>query len=163
MLFQGFFLAFLGSVILLGSGTLLSLSLLQTWGGIIFCIGLGLITLGLLPYRRFASLQMHPHRLILVNNDQVMFFIKSKRIFTLSLCSITKMCYKDRSKNYGIVIWIKTSPNSLIVDHQALKEFQQLSPQFQTIDKGDLFLPYFNQQAYNELKEWLEAITEEKA
>lgn len=153
-LLQGFAIAFIGSCILLFAGSYLPVELLHKWGWVLFLIALGLITLGLLPYRRLSRLQMRPHELILLDSNHIAFSYKGKKLLTIPLQSIAKMNYISQPKMYGIALWLKSVPSKPILIHQTPKEVENIRKLSQHMGNADLFFPYFNQRAYKELIDW---------
>jgi hypothetical protein len=153
-LFQGFAIAFLGVLILLLAGSFLPVAFLHTWGWSLFLISLGLITVGLLPYRRLSRLQLKPNELILVNSNQVVFSLQGRKLLTLPLQSVSQISYISLSKLYGIAIWLKPAPLAPIIIHQLPEKVKKLRQQGQRMGNADLFFPYFNQRAYDELMDW---------
>ena len=151
VLFRGFAIAFLGIILLLLAGIFIPPVTLRHWGWILFLLSLSLITFGLLPYRRLSRLQLKPNELVLDHFHQLTFYSKGQAILTFPLQSIVQANYIDHPQQYGIAIWMKDS----IVVHLP-KEVKKLQRQGQQIAQANLFLPYFNRHAYDELMEWLE-------
>lgn len=154
-LLKGFCLAFIGILGLLFGGIFLSVSNLKLWGWILFLLCLGLITLGLLPYRRLSRLQLKPSEFVLVDSDYFVFYSKGKKIMTIPLQAVARLSYIEQPKLYGIALWLKHSPHFPIIIHQDHQETDTLREKGQQIGKADLFFPYFNQRAYEELRDWL--------
>lgn len=153
-LFRGCLIAFFGIMILLATGSLLPIDFLQPWGGSLFLVGIGLITFGLLPYRRLSKLQLNPNKLVLINNDQAIYFQSGKKLFTFSLESIEKIKYLSRPNFYGVAIWLKKPPLQPVIIHQCPKIVKKMRRQGREIDHADLFFSYFNEYGFNELLEW---------
>jgi hypothetical protein len=156
-LFRGFAIAFIGICILLFAGSNLSVEFLHKWGWSLFLIALGLITLGMLPYRRLSRLQVNPSKIVFFDLNYMTYVQRDKKILTIPVESIAQMSYISHSHSYpyGIAIWLKPSPIEPIIAHQSFKEVEQMRKQGQRINKADVFLPYFNQRAYDELMNWL--------
>lgn len=152
-LFMGFFIAFIGILGLLLGGVFLSLSTLQIWGWTLFLLSLGFITWGLLPYRRLSRLQLKPNEFSLVDLDHVAFYAKGNKIMTIPLRSIGRLSYISHSTLYGVAFWLKPKPASPLIVHQNPQEVQALQQKGRRLG-ADLFFPYFNQRAYDELVEW---------
>ena len=139
ILFGGFAIAFPGVLILLLPGIFMPQLTLQHWGWVFYLMGLGLITGGLLPYRRFSRLQLKPNELIVDDLNQIVYCSKGKKILTIQLQSVSKMSYVDHPRHYGILIWLKPMPIAPIVIHQSVKEAERLRLQGRQIGKADLF------------------------
>lgn len=154
-LFRGFAVALIGICILLVAGSYLPVESLHKWGWGLFLIALGLITWGMLPYRRLSRLQVKPDELVLLDQNHMTYVQRGKKILTIPVSSIAQMRYISHPSAYGIAIWLKPSPSKPVIAHQAFKEVEQMRKQGQRINKADVFLPYFNQRAYDELMDWL--------
>lgn len=68
-LLKGFFIALIGVLTLVGGGIFLPEKVMAKWGFWIFLFGLGLITWGLLPYRKFVRLQSKPNEIRLFEQE----------------------------------------------------------------------------------------------
>jgi hypothetical protein len=156
-LLRGFAIAFIGICILLFAGSFLSVEFLHKWGWSLFLIALGFITLGLLPYRNLSRLQIKPNELILLNVNSIAYVQRGHKILTLPIVSIAQISYISypHSPVYGIAVWFKPSSVERIIIHQSLKEIDYMRKQGQKMGNADIFLPYFNQHAYDELMDWL--------
>jgi hypothetical protein len=152
-LLTGFAIALIGILGLLLGGIFLSLLSLQTWGLTLFLLSLGLITWGLLPYRRLSSLQLKPNEFSLVDADHLAFYAKGKKMMTIPLKSIDRLSYISQATLYGIAFWLKPQPASPVIIHQRASEVYALRQKGHQLG-ADLFFPYFNQRAYDELVEW---------
>ncbi len=154
ILFKGFAIAFLGILVLLFAGTIMPPLILQTWGWMLFLISLGLIVIGLLPYRRLSRLQLKPNEIVFKDLNYLIFYSKGRKILTLSMQSIAHISYVHHPKRYGIAIWLKPPPITPIVIHQFPKEVEELRYKGQLAGGADVFFPYFNRRAYDELMSW---------
>ena len=156
VLFRGFSIAFLGMLGLLLGTIFIPVSTMKIWGLSLFLMSLGLVTLGLLPYRRLSRLQLKPNEIALVDTDHLTYYSKGRKILTIPLQSVAKMSYIQHPLHYGIAVWLKPSPLSPVIVHQCPKEVKSLRQKGKYIEEAHLFLPYFNQRAYHELLEWQE-------
>lgn len=148
-LFKGFFTGMLGIISLLYAGVFLPVDVLRVWGLPIFLFGIGLIIIGLLPYRRIARIESKPSTLTVDNLEALEFSSGGKLKFSLPLEIVSKIAYLASPKNYGLGIWLK--------DH-ALEKVIFFEPSFKVrTDYGaDIFLPYFSQRSTNELNDWIQ-------
>lgn len=148
-LLKSFAISLLGLLILLGGGIFVHPTLLKTWGGIIFIVGLGLITFGWLPYRRLTYLAAKPNQIRITSEPSFQFISRGHMIFNLPINTIKKLIYVKDQKNYGIGI-------QLMPDFKKQLKGKNLylspSPQNPSLD---LFLPYFSQRSFDELREYL--------
>jgi hypothetical protein len=153
-LFQGLTLGGMGILILVSAGIFMPVNSLHQWGWVLFLISFGLIAWGLIPYRHLACLQLKPYELTLTEDNLLAFYSKGKKILTLPLESIVQISYISHSKNYGVAIWLKPNPTSPVIIYQSPKEVEKLRYKGWQIGQADLFFPYFNQRAYDELIDW---------
>lgn len=145
MLFRGTLLAGIGVSLLTFGGAFLSSQMLNKWGLLLFLIGGGFIAWGLIPYRRLMQLEIKPNELIL-DQQAIHVLMKRKPAFTIPISTIKEIQYLETPKIYGIQIWLKKNPLEKVViqdPHFSLKDFQKHG--------SDLFLPYFSQNAFNQL------------
>ena len=153
-LFLGMLLASLGILGLILASVYIDLADMRRWGWLVFLICLGLITIGMLPYRRLVRVQMNPNELHLVDSNHLQYYSKGRSLLTLPFNSIAKVDYIDKKTLYGIAIWLKPPPNQPVIVHQCRKMVDALRQQGQRLAEADLFFPYFNQRAFQELVEW---------
>lgn len=105
-------------------------------GALLFLLGSGLISFGLLPYSKLKSIENFPHRLSL-HNKTVTFCHKGRLDYPLLLEDIAKVKYIELPRQYGIAVWLHSSAKT--------------SPCY------DLFFPYFSKQSFVQLKDWIES------
>lgn len=153
-LLRGFAVAFFGILILLCAGSYLPVEFLHRWGWSLFLISLGLITLGMLPYRRLSRLQIKPNELILSDSNHIVFSQRGRELLTIPMQSIARMSYIFHPRLYGIALWLRPAPLKPILVHQSPKEIENMRRLGQQLGNADLFFPYFNQRAYDELMDW---------
>ncbi len=152
-LFKGTFIAAIGALVMVYTGTFLSPSELTKYGFFFFATGCGLITFGLLPYRKLCALEKSPHEMYITQGDQLFYFSNRRRVFSLSLEMIEMVSYVDDSSHYGILINLK--------DHIAGKGVI-FEPLFASLyhrnssGKGYLFLPYFSKRSCELLSSTIE-------
>ncbi len=103
-LFRGSLLGGSGAIILFLSGTFLRVQILSIWGLPLFFLSLGLITLGMLPYRRLTRLEKNPDGIIVSSDDLFIYRRKGKVILTTPLSMIISCEYVDDESLYGIKI-----------------------------------------------------------
>lgn len=164
-LLRGFAVACLGILILLFAGSYLPIEFLHKWGWSLFLIGLGLITFGMLPYRRLSRLEIKPNELILLDSGHIAFSLRGRKLLTIPLHSIAQMRYIPlpveswkkyifQPRLYGIALWLKADPPKPIIVHQFPKEVEDIRRLGRRMGSADLFFPYFNHRAYDELMDW---------
>jgi hypothetical protein len=121
--------ACLGGLILVATGVFLKPDLLQLLGLPLWILGLLLIAMGLLPYRKLSRLEMHPDTIVIRPEDTLQYNVKGKKPVTIPLATIAKMEYIDISNGYGILLYLKDP-------------------------KRTIFCPYFSQNSYEELRQY---------
>lgn len=155
VLIKGFCIAALGIACLLIGGIFLGPSHLQKWGWLLFLLSIGMITLGLLPYRRIVRLQLKPNEITLVDADQLIFFSRGRKKLTIPIPSIAKMEYIDHPVRYGIAVFLNKPPPRPLSVHESPQEVEKMRYEGQKKGEADLFFPYFNRHAYEELIDWI--------
>jgi hypothetical protein len=149
VLMKGSLLAAIGVSLLTYGGIFMPVEELNFWGFPLFLVGGGLITAGLLPYRRLRSLERKPDEL-LYNNESLQFVAKGARCLTIPLSSIARTAYMERGLNYGIGVWFKNPLPAQIVVHNNKFSLKRLQGTHKTYE-CDLFFPYFSERSYNQL------------
>lgn len=144
-LLKGFLPALIGIVMLLYSGIFFNLAVLTSWGFFIFIMSLGLITVGLLPYRRLTRLASNPDKMVF--SDHVLYYRKNRCVLDLPSQAIEKMEYFENGDVYGIGVWLKPEFKAQDTHTQ-----QRAKNKFQS----DLFFPYFSRRSFEELQHWSE-------
>ena len=140
-LWLGSLLSFSGSIILIFSALFLSPSFLTYWGIPIFCIGIGLIALGLIPYKTLTKLELHPHE-IHYDEDMMIFFLNGKKAFFLPRVNIDRIENIEDPIEYGLKIYLKhpmPEKIGLFDPHFNLQKFQRNS---RRLHQCDLWFPY---------------------
>lgn len=134
-LVKGLCLAIIGIAIFLYAGVVMPITLLKSWGLPLFLIGIGLITWGLLPYRRLTRLEKKPDQITLIGMEFLEFYSRGQKKMSVPLQDILKTDYVSSPSNYGIAIWLKHNP----IPNPA----------------PDFFFRYFSERGYRELHDWL--------
>jgi hypothetical protein len=106
-LFRGSMIGGVGVIILFLSGAFLPVHALSVWGIPLFFLSMGLITFGMLPYRKLTRLEKVPDEILLSSKDILIYRRRGKIIFTTPLSSIKSCTYKDDESIYGIEISMK--------------------------------------------------------
>ncbi len=149
---RGGLLGGLGAVFLVTGGTIVPLAQLKIWGVPIFFLSLLFIGIGLYPYRQLCRLEVKPHSLSLIG--ALLLFEKSGRpLFKIPISVIDHFAYVEQEELYGIALYLKRPlENKLVVlDHRFDCE-AFISDSATHFEGCDLFLPYFSQRSYEELK-----------
>lgn len=157
-LLRGSCLAAAGGACLLLPGIFMPLPVMQVWGLPLFLAGMGLIALGLIPYRKLKALEENPYRIILEGTSALKFTSKGKPLFTLPRVSIKQIGYTEEEKTYGIAITLKSPlPEKLRIEKEGfdLAGFRDRSLKQHNCD---LFLPYFSRRSFDVVNEWINEI-----
>lgn len=159
VLFQGSLLAFFGMLLLLGTGAFLSQESLKHWGLLIFFMSIGLIAIGMLPYRRLTRLEINPHEIVL-EKDHLHFFMKKKCLISIPLKNIEKMSFIELGRVYGIGIWLKNFSLENAITRETSFNIFKFHKNSQKKYQCDLFLAYFSKRTFAELQSRLNDIVE---
>lgn len=152
---RGFLLSLIGILGLIYASVFLDVTALKTWGWIIYLVSLGLITVGMLPYRKLTRLQVNPRELRLTSEGEVLYLSKGQKLLMLPLKSIDQLEYIENGNHYGIAVRFKSPLPQPVVVHQQSKEVAALRKLGQAIAQAPLYFPYFSKHAYQELKDWI--------
>jgi len=152
-LLRGSFLAGVGVTGLLLAGIFLPLPEMEKLGPVIFIFSLGLITLGLLPYKQLKRLEENPYTITI--DDQWLHFAKGhKPLFSIPICSIDQIIFINQKNEYGIGIFLKKP---------LLKKLKLQNSNFDLVGfqersfkkhQCDLFLSYFSRRSFTSLHEY---------
>lgn len=153
-LLKGFGLALIGILGLLYGSIYANLLTLQMWGFTLFIICLGLITMGLLPYRRLSRLQLKPNKLCLVEPDHLAFYARERLLLIIPMESIARLEYLSDPSKYGIALWLRPIPPSPVILKGLQEDIKYLKEQGKERAGADLFFLYFNQRSFEELLNW---------
>ncbi|WP_148300653.1 cell division protein CrgA [Candidatus Protochlamydia sp. R18] len=154
-LWKGIVWSLLGLIPMIYVGGFAELPFLQKWGIWAFLIGFGLITAGLVPYKKLISIQQKPHELRLSETDQIDYYLKGKKVLGLPISSIKQIEYYNKDQDFGIIVRLKVPLANpfIIYSHSfSLVNFQKKSF---LVEKADIFFPYFTQRSFDELQTWL--------
>ena len=154
MLWQGTLLALVGLSILGYSSLFFSSADLGIWGFLLFCLGIGFISAGLIPYRRLCRLEINPHEIVVLDEVTIKFNWQGKSTLTVPWISVSKTAYMKRShKNYGIGIWLKQPAPEKVIVHDLNFNVRCFQDGSRRLYGCDLFLPFFSEHSYKELLE----------
>ncbi len=137
---RGTALALIGILPLLFGALFLNTSQLGNWGLLIYFFSMGLIALGLIPYRRLLRLQKSPNELILCQDDTLIFKRRGKQLLKIPFHEIAQVRFIEENKIYGIGIDLK-------INRPTKKK--QLG--------CDFFFPYFTKRSFERMKKVLDA------
>lgn len=143
ILMRGTVLAATGLIPIFYGSLFLGEKTLSTWGLPIFFLGLGLITLGMLPYRRLTRLEKHPDKLVVMADDTIHYYRRGKNPFTIPFSSIETISYMENGNNYGVRIHLK-------------KEWMETEKK---TFKRQIFFPYFSRKMVEQMINTVTAIT----
>lgn len=101
LLLRGLLFSSVGGLLLLGMGTFAREEILTVWGLPSFALGIFLIALGMIPYRRMTKLETHPHQ-ILFDREALTFISNKGNNATIPYRDITKIRYFEGKTRYGL-------------------------------------------------------------
>lgn len=127
-LFRGTLLAGIGASLLLFSGVYLPVSTLKTWGLLIFFMSIGLIAVGMVPYRRLCQQEENPNKIVIGQDEVLRYFQGNKEVANFPFSAIENINHVDR----GIKISLKSGqslffPNFSHRSYQTLQQTLELS------------------------------------
>lgn len=144
-LMKGTLLAIVGAGILVYAGIVMPKDTLSLWGLPLLLISGGLITWGMLPYRKLTRLEKKPDELVLTNSH-LHYLPGGKPALTIPQQSIERIAYLDRGTIYGIAIELKhPSPEKVIVQNNFNAE--QFEKRSRERYDCDLFFPFFSENS----------------
>lgn len=152
MLLRGSAIAAVGGLILLISGALTPPKDLEIWGWPIVIISFGLIALGLIPYRRLCRLEDRPNKLLLTDDNEIIYIHNDRKRVTIPYSAIEKMEYLQDNSLYGIGIWLKKAPEVKMAVHDPIFNFHTHQKRAKFRFGCDLFLPFFSEKAFQQVK-----------
>lgn len=132
-LYLGTFLGGCGAFILLISAISLPTQSLEKWGFMILIIGMSLIALGLIPYRKLQRLEVKPNELV-ISKHGLIYYKGGELQWKLPFSSIHRFSFQETAWSYGIVLDVE--------------------------GRFDLFLPYFTRRSFQILEEAFKAHSE---
>jgi len=150
VLLRGTFISLVGVFLICYSGTWLPAVQLNIWGSVIFLTGLGLITWGMIPYRKLTQLQIHAHELI-VTPDFFSYAPKGKMTLTIPFSALQKSEFLQVQSIYGIALHLKKNPKEKIQIHDHYFNVSSFRRKSQKQFGCDLFLPYFTEKSWRRL------------
>lgn len=154
-LIRGTLFSAIGACLLLYGAIFLPTATLQVWGIPLLCIGGGLMTWGLQPYRRLCQLENRPDEIISVYKTEIQYYSKEKRIFTIPAQSIQKLSYFEKENAYGIKISLKLPCSEKIRIHDPKFDFDLYLKKTRAKYGCELFLPYFSKRAFQDLFDFM--------
>ncbi len=152
LLLRGSVLAAMGGALLLFSGAMIPPAGLEVWGWPIVILSFGLIAVGLMPYRRLCRLESRPSKLLLTDDNEIIYLFNDRKRVTIPYEAVKKMEYLQNDGLYGVGIWIDLSASKKVVVHDPTFNYQSHQRVAKRRFGCDLFLPFFSERAFNQLK-----------
>lgn len=152
-LLKGSLKAIFGALILVCGGMINSDDL-QRWGWLILIIGVGLITFGLLPYRKLKRLESKPNELV-VDIKHLHYIVKGKNLCTVPLSCIQQLDHFHHSCNYGIKMTLKKAMPEKIRFYNTQLNMCLWQKKSLKSHHCDLFFPYFSARTYATIEDLL--------
>lgn len=151
-LFKGCGFAVSGMCVLLIGGIFLPPETLGVWGWLLFVVGIGLMTFGMLPYKRLLRIQLKPDELVVQGTD-LEFYSRGIKRLTIPLRSIEKIAYRDARASYGISFRFLKPVIAPVIIHGKSGEIEKMKAEGRKFAGADLFIPRFNRKSFDRLKE----------
>lgn len=154
---QGGWIAVLGALIIILGGTMIPLAYLNIWGIPLFFVGLILIAIGWLPYRKLQRLELNPH-LLQYDGEMLLFLREGKPLFKIAEKSVAQLDYVEKDLLYGVAIKLKRPIEEKVRVLQPRFNFEAFAADSASKFQGcDLFLPFFTKGSVTEIKDLLES------
>jgi len=150
VLFRGIFIGGLGALWLFVTGIFVPVSLLSKWGVAIFFLGIGLIHLGLTPYRKLNRLELSP-RHIQISKESVCYKENGHPLFSIPLRIIQQIRFVKKKRIYGIAILLKKPMQEKILIHHPRFPMKKFHEKSLYRYRCDFFLPYFSKKTFDQI------------
>jgi hypothetical protein len=151
ILLRGSFFSALGFIPLLYGSLWMNASTLSTWGIPLFFLGIGFITLGMLPYKRLTTLQQHPNCIHLIDEKTLIYEHLGKQTLSIPLQTIESASYQEDPSNYGICIFLESRPEEKIIVQDPRFAYERYQNESRKRYGCDLFFPYFSKRGFDKL------------
>ncbi|MEM7175707.1 MAG: hypothetical protein AAF443_07265 [Chlamydiota bacterium] len=129
-LFRGSVFSGLGLLLLLVTGVYGGTLFLQRWGIWIFGIGISLIAVGLIPYRRLCFLETHPHQIII--EPAIWTVTAAQKTVRFSPKAIQAIHYIEKKRLHGIRIDFYSKNPSIFLPFFSRKVYETYLKSFST-------------------------------
>lgn len=152
VLMRGTCIAIVGVLLILFGGMFIPPDRMTYWGLPLFLVGFGMITWGLLPYRRLCQIENNPRELVLSEDESSLsLFCKGKIALSIPLACIASIKYIEESNRYGVGMMLKGSPQKIEVYNTKLLCVNELG--------CDLFFEYFSRRAFEFIEKEISCLT----
>lgn len=130
-----------------------SVDRLTVWGVWLFLFCGACLGLGLLPYRRLCRLEENPHALIM-DEKAIAYLERGVVVFIIPLKSIQRISYFESTNRYGILFWLThaSEPEASIFLQKRYDQLIYNTPFSSIKETNHIFIAYFTQRGYNELR-----------
>lgn len=153
-LVRGSVAAGLGIVIILISAIEIPLADLAIWGIPILILGLGLIAIGLIPYKMLDRRSTNPDSLT-ADGEALHYSQAGKKTLTVPYSAISRIHFYERRPLYGILINLRDHPTEKVHVHTHDFDIHRMFHRTRKRFNADLFLPFFDSPRFDELRRGL--------
>lgn len=155
ILLRGTLLGALGAFLLIFCSIFIPEELLAKVGLPLFFISFGIITLGLLPYRKLKKLELRPHEIVIHSGKEFIFAWQGAPCFTIPFDCVE--CIKSISSGsyYGIAIKIRRLSKEKITVLNGSFDLNSYVDKCRKKYSCDIFLPYFTQSSFQAFEEFI--------
>lgn len=153
IMFRGTLISAIGLIPMFYGSLYLDVPTLSYWGVPIFFGSLGMIAVGMLPFKRLTFLENNPNKLTINDNDGFIYSHKGKKTLTIPISAIDNISYYEKNSMYGVALSLKKDLEDKIVVHNQSFDFARYSNYSKKHYQCELFLPYFSRRAFKELLE----------
>ena len=150
-LFRGVAFAAVGVILLVVCGTYMPPRVMNIWGLPALFAGIGLITWGMLPYRKVKRLEAFPDTLIVIDDQYFQYLSGGRRLLTIPIESVESIGHIEKGRDYGIALWLKEPLPEKITLHSSRVNLPRILARSQERYGCDLLLPFFSKRGYSHL------------
>lgn len=152
VLLRGAGWAVLGGGMLLLGGMYIPTVIMSYIGLPFLLLGLGLISYGLVPYRRLVQIEAQPHQIIIGDDRTLHYFAGGQEMLSVPLWVIERVSYCDEAiGHYGIVVDLKENGWEQVTVHRRTLSLKRYIAETHRRYGCDLFFPYFSTRSYKEV------------
>lgn len=106
-------IAAIGALLLIFGGAMIPPASLTFWGLPIFLVAIGLITCGMLPYKRLKKIESDPYVINIEGNG--LFLLRGGKIlYQVNVPEILEVLYLEEGARYGMELILRGSPHKKV-------------------------------------------------
>jgi len=90
-----------------------------------YLVGLILIAIGLIPYRKLSHLELHPH-ILEMNAESLIYTRRGKEPMVIARKDITDITFFEKKNSYGIVLTLRSKGKNITLRYFSRRSFERL-------------------------------------